>query len=42
MKDILINIASVLDNDYRDKYVDEDVLRWIFDQVVDFLNIREY
>ena len=42
MKDILINIASVLDNNYRDKYVDEDVLRWIFDQVVDFLNIREY
>ena len=42
MEDILVQIATVLDNDYRDKYVDEAVLKWIFDQIVDFLNIREY
>lgn len=42
MEDILVQIAAVLDNDYRDKYVDEAVLKWIFDQIVDFLNIREY
>lgn len=42
MKDILVNIAAVLDNEYRDKYVDEEVLRWIFDEVVDYLDIREH
>ena len=42
MKDILVNIAAVLDNEYRDKYVDEEVLRWIFDEVVDHLGIREH
>ena len=42
MEDILVQMAAVLDNDYRDKYVDEAVLKWIFDQIVDFLNIREY
>ena len=39
MEDILVQIATVLDNDNRDKYVDEAVLKWILDQIVDFLNI---
>ena len=42
MEDILVQIATVLDSDYRDKYVDEAVLKWIFDQIVDFLNILHH
>ena len=42
MKDILVQIAAVLDSDYRDKYVDKAVLKWVFDQVVDYLDIREH
>lgn len=42
MKDILVQIAINLDNSYRDKYVGEEFLRWIFDEVVDCLDIREY
>lgn len=42
MKDILVQIAIILDNEYRDKYVDEEVLRWIFDEVVKFHGIEEY
>ena len=42
MEDILVQIAINLDNSYRDKYVDEEFLRWIFDEVVDYLDIREY
>lgn len=42
MKDILVQIAVILDNEYRDKYVDEEVLKWIFDEVVEHLGIREY
>lgn len=42
MKDILVNIAAVLEKEYQDKYVDEEFLRWIFDEVVEFLDIREF
>ena len=42
MKDILVNIAAVLEKEYQVKYVDEEFLRWIFDEVVEFLDIREF
>lgn len=42
MNDILVNIAANLENMYMDKYVDEEFLKWIFDEVVDFLGICEH
>ena len=42
MEKLLTAISNKLESDYMDKYVDEDFLRWIFEETVKLDGTEEF
>ena len=42
MDELLVEIAKRLENEYLDKYVDEEFLKWIFNEVTRIQDTFEY